>query len=145
MNGMGSSITRIPIALYTAIHMCALMLTPTQIDLQMADAAFCNTSAVIKNYQSSEIFSRGLSESRRRALLVLQSLRNILILMLSMSRSYLSSSHIRFKALSTFISTSPTNLIVKSTFLFIQAMNRTFSYADSRFLESNSQQFNENV
>ena len=70
MNGIGSSITRIPIALYTATHMCALMLTPAQIDVQMADATFCNTSAVIKNYQSSEIFSRGLSESRRRALLV---------------------------------------------------------------------------
>ena len=70
MNGIGSSITRIPIALYTTTHMCALMLTPAQIDVQMADATFCNTSAVIKNYQSSEIFSRGLSESRRRALLV---------------------------------------------------------------------------
>ena len=70
MNGIGSSITRIPIALYTVTHMCALMLTPAQIDVQMADATFCNTSAVIKNYQSSEIFSRGLSESRRRALLV---------------------------------------------------------------------------
>ena len=70
MNGIGSNITRIPIALYTATHMCALMLTPAQIDVQMADATFCKTSAVIKNYQSSEIFSRGLSESRRRALLV---------------------------------------------------------------------------
>ena len=70
MNGIGSSITRIPIALYTATHMCALMLTPAQIDVQMADATFCKTSVVIKNYQSSEIFSRGLSESRRRALLV---------------------------------------------------------------------------
>ena len=70
MNGIGSSITRIPIALYTATHMCALMLTPAQIDVQMADDTFCKTSVVIKNYQSSEIFSRGLSESRRRALLV---------------------------------------------------------------------------
>ena len=71
MNGIGSSITRIPIALYTGTHMCALMLTPAQIDVQMADATFCKTSVVIKNYQSSEIFSRGLSESRRRALLVI--------------------------------------------------------------------------
>ena len=70
MNGIGSSITRIPIAMYTATQMCALMLTPAQIDVQMADAIFCNTYAVIKNYQGSEIFSRGLSESRRRALLV---------------------------------------------------------------------------
>ena len=70
MNGVGSSITRTPIALYTVTHMCALMLTPAQIYVQTADAAFCNISAVIKNYKSSDIFSRGLSESRRRALLV---------------------------------------------------------------------------